>query len=478
MFPLFVYPNYFAEPMVLSALAVAASIIALSLMFGEFFSNAALKAFGKAEAKELGVSAVIIALAILLITPGSAFDLAANGFAPPPPAGQPPEVCQEWLDSHGGAMVFEPVTGSYSVPGGNMAFGTAGHFLGCRFNWNDLFSFFSNPINNSLLDGVLLPHLIGNYAEFMVIEAITGFLSSFNVAFSLPVPLFPGFDFNPEISGLLPFIFVTPINEAHTLIVDIAGTLVAATASQKMLLDFIEANTMSLILPIGIIMRVFPFTRKTGSTIVAFAFAAYFIFPMSVLINARLYEAIQNPPCDNLKPVGAVCQVNSECCSGNCGMDGKCQAKITNYGDYLSSFTICGDSLGEANWRRLEPLLDAEEQKEREFLAQLEQERQRTGKLTQTQEQQRQRLIELELRKAIVAQQEARGQGNYFLPPPGEILEWVWARFEHAVLETAKTLVLVALFIVMEIIIVLTLFKDFSLLIGGEPKLLGISKLV
>jgi hypothetical protein len=477
MFPLFVYPDYFAEPMVLSAFAVAVSIIALSLMFGEFFSNAALKAFGKAELKELGVSAVIIALAILLITPGSVFDLAASGFAPPAPAGQPPEVCQEWKEQYG-APYPDPLTGFYRVENSSIAFGTAGHFLGCRFDWGDLFLFFSNPISNSLLDGVLLPHLIGNYAEFMVIEAVTGFLSSFNVAFSLPVPLFPGFDFNPEISGILPFIFVTPVNEAHTLIVDIAGTLVAATASQKMLLDFIEINTMSLILPIGLIMRVFPFTRKTGSTIVAFAFAAYFIFPMSVLINARLYDAIQDPPCDSLKPVDAVCSVNSECCSGNCGMDGKCQAKITNYGDYLSSFTICGDSLGEANSQRLEPILNAEEQEERDYLAELEALRRGAADEQKPQDMQRQRLLELQLRKAIVEQQEARGQGNYFLPPPGEILVWVWARFEHAVLETAKNLVLTALFIVIEIIIVLTLFKDFSLLIGGEPKLLGISKLV
>jgi hypothetical protein len=199
---------------------------------------------------------------------------------------------------------------------------------------------------------------------------------------------------------------------------------------------------------------------------------------MSVLINARLYDAIQDPPCDSLKPVDAVCSVNSECCSGNCGMDGKCQAKITNYGDYLSSFTICGDSLGEANSQRLEPILNAEEQEERDYLAELEALRRGAADEQKPQDMQRQRLLELQLRKAIVEQQEARGQGNYFLPPPGEILVWVWARFEHAVLETAKNLVLTALFIVIEIIIVLTLFKDFSLLIGGEPKLLGISKLV
>ena len=49
---------------------------------------------------------------------------------------------------------------------------------------------------------------------------------------------------------------------------------------------------------------------------------------------------------------------------------------------------------------------------------------------------------------------------------------------DSLVMEAMQFTVLVLLFMVIEIIITMTLLKDFSLLIGGEPRVFGMSKLV
>ena len=48
---------------------------------------------------------------------------------------------------------------------------------------------------------------------------------------------------------------------------------------------------------------------------------------------------------------------------------------------------------------------------------------------------------------------------------------------ESLVLDTARFAMVALLFIVLEIVITFTLMKDFALLIGGEPRIFGITKL-
>ena len=74
--------------------------------------------------------------------------------------------------------------------------------------------------------------------------------------------------------------FITPF--AASLLVQYLG------------LQIIHATALTVVLPAGILMRIFPPTRDAGSFLIASALAFYFVFPFCYLINAHvmyyLYE--------------------------------------------------------------------------------------------------------------------------------------------------------------------------------------------
>jgi hypothetical protein len=67
---------------------------------------------------------------------------------------------------------------------------------------------------------------------------------------------------------------------------------------------------------------------------------------------------------------------------------------------------------------------------------------------------------------------------NMINPLPGASSQTVFNLMEVMILDVGHFVLLALLFLVLEIILTLTLFKDFAMLIGGEPRLFGISKLV
>jgi hypothetical protein len=283
---------------VLIAFSAAISIISLAWMAGEFFSMPSIKGFARTEIFELGVSAAVLLLALALVIPGGPFDMIANGFLL---NGVPhDQVCPEWKVGKS----YNAVSQTWFTSGGQpapLAFGQAGYFLGCKpnmaafaqkydqimnlnvdFSWNDLVPNF--------FEGVLSAKLSLGYVSLMGTEMMTGILSGFYTSIHIPVFEVIGIDL-----GLNPWIAMTPLNQFHTTVVDLVGTTLASVVGQKMLLDFVEETMLSYFLPLGLLMRVFPFTRRTGSTIIAVVFAAYFIYPISILVNQQIFEMIANP---------------------------------------------------------------------------------------------------------------------------------------------------------------------------------------
>lgn len=482
--------NFFADPMVAAALVISIAVVALSYAMGEALSNPAIKGFGKVELRELGINAAIIAIIMVMLLPGGPFDLIGKGLAPPPPPNTQPDnplgACEEWVKIH----PYDSVTQQYD---GNTAYASAGYFLGCRISgvWNALLLGVPYAASNvwDSGNGVLLPKLVGAYLEFMEFEVITGFLSSLNLGINLFQGQAFGLPIEVDMHGVLPFIFITPINEAHTLIVDITGTLVAATMTQKMLLDFIESTVPTLILPLGVLMRAFPFTRKTGSTVLCFGIVAYFIYPLSVLVNARIYDMLENPVCAaGEKIVGEACTLDSECCSRSC-RKGECASPLTDFTEYQSTLAICQDTnklatvdLASGKLQEIEDINKVNIKKLEEEKLQSAEKASKTNPRLKTGIEERKRVQQVKDDWKHDSLQVA----ELVLASPLNVGRWIFSGFsggaagllEHITMDTAKHLVLIALFVVIEIVITLTLFKDFALLIGGEPRLMGITKLV
>ena len=78
----------------------------------------------------------------------------------------------------------------------------------------------------------------------------------------------------------------------------------ASLLFQKLFLQFIKDIAFTIVLPIGFILRVFPFTREAGAFIIAAAIAFYAVFPLTYVFNQMIMmEVLQDPMvaswCDN-----------------------------------------------------------------------------------------------------------------------------------------------------------------------------------
>ncbi|MEM4634104.1 MAG: hypothetical protein QW275_03035, partial [Candidatus Anstonellaceae archaeon] len=167
----FAYPNFFSEPLLISAFLFATSSIALSWMASEFFSMPSLKAFAKQELRELGITLLVVLLAIGLVMPDSLFDIVGKGMVPNPPYPNCPEA----------------------NPTANFAFNQAAYFLGCKVSFSEWTDYFTFGVFGSRPKGILMPDLMDAYRELMGYEIATGFLSTFTFGIPLTKGLIPAF---------------------------------------------------------------------------------------------------------------------------------------------------------------------------------------------------------------------------------------------------------------------------------------------
>ncbi|MFA6214130.1 MAG: hypothetical protein WC717_02525 [Candidatus Micrarchaeia archaeon] len=460
-----------ANSYVMMAFAFAVSIIALSFMAGEFMSMPSLKGFAKAELYELGVSAVILVILLVFIIPGGPFDMIGRGFmapvqpvdpnAPPPPY-VGPALCKEWRMLHGDPVI--DASGTWSVPNGNIVFGQANYFLGCapdfaNMDWNPF-----GGIPPQSFSGVMTSRLAKGYVSLMLTQMFTGLLAGFYTSISLSM-----FKVLSVDVGFVPWVALGPLNQAHTTIVDLIGTTFAAFTAQNMLLKFIEKSAIAFFLPFGLMLRAFPFTRKTGSTIIAVMVAAYFIYPVSILINEQIWIMIADPPCQGGAVVGGTCQEDADCCSFNCRA-GVCSVKVTDFKEYASIYEICEDPEEiDATLAQI-----AKEQDDRMLEIYF------SGNPSTTEPTQAEARLNDGL--GTLAKQNAQATWTFtkslLNPLPGHTAQTVFSQIEVMVVDAGQFALLGMIFTVITIVMSLTMLKDFAILIGGEPRIFGLSKLV
>ncbi len=81
-------------------------------------------------------------------------------------------------------------------------------------------------------------------------------------------------------------IFFVPLSQISNSIM----TGVGLNTALKQFLIFVKENAFSLLLPAGIILRSFAFSRRIGSTLIAIGISLYVALPLSVIIGENLYE--------------------------------------------------------------------------------------------------------------------------------------------------------------------------------------------
>jgi len=74
--------------------------------------------------------------------------------------------------------------------------------------------------------------------------------------------------------------FITPLAE----IADYMYSSLKALSFQRALLRFFEESALTVFLPLGVVLRIFPPTRGAGGMLIALAFSFFFVFPLTYLI--------------------------------------------------------------------------------------------------------------------------------------------------------------------------------------------------
>lgn len=143
---------------------------------------------------------------------------------------------------------------------------------------------------------MLRSKLMSLYFNLYFYELIFGFLST--LGFSIPLPaLGPAsllaFIINLPTISFAPLSGLTPLSNAHTIVVEAVGTALLAVLARQVLLEFVM-KYMFVFLVIGAGLRSMWFTRRTGSSILALAGVSYFVYPLAVLLsNYLIFQAYE-----------------------------------------------------------------------------------------------------------------------------------------------------------------------------------------
>ncbi len=134
------------------------------------------------------------------------------------------------------------------------------------------------------VNGASYPTLIDSVLEVMVPLSLLysglSLLSSIKLDFVVV-----SFGLNGAFTPVL-----TPIRYA----IDVLSATLIGVETQGVLLQFISMTAIPILLPVGIVLRTFYFTRRLGGTIMAIAIGLFAVFPMTYVLDANLASAYSN----------------------------------------------------------------------------------------------------------------------------------------------------------------------------------------
>ncbi|MEW6034968.1 MAG: hypothetical protein AB1529_00005 [Candidatus Micrarchaeota archaeon] len=138
--------------------------------------------------------------------------------------------------------------------------------------------------------GLIEEKLKDQYKDLYMFEMLIGFLSTISFPLGSPVPAVNVISFS-----LAPFTGLSLLSQAHTVIVESIGYLITVLWAKQFILIFARDAVPILLFPLGLVLRVIPFFRRTGSSVIAVAFAMYFIMPFAIILSNYLIFDVFRP---------------------------------------------------------------------------------------------------------------------------------------------------------------------------------------
>lgn len=303
---------------------------------------------------------------------------------------------------------------------------------------------------------ILFGQLKNIYLHLYLYEVLIGFLSTVYITLGT---------FNPGLA-LLPISFpplvgLSLLSNAHTVLVEAIGmTMVSVIAKQHLIL-FSAYAIPAVFLPLGLVFRAIPFLRVTGSSIISVSIALFFVFPLSVLLSNYLIFDLYKPVDMMYAPTSiGFCKAQADGTSPEIAL-GEKAAKIeevrSEWGKLMNTPGQSQEggalakifSFGRGIWNFLSGVASAAKDI---FLFMVG--------------------IFGEFTKSVI------GIGWKATAPSVGVTSGLYYFVMEEVVLVSQFVVLVLVCSVFEIILTVTMYRNISLLIGGEMDLIGLSKLV
>ncbi len=115
---------------------------------------------------------------------------------------------------------------------------------------------------------------------------ISGMLAAVSSVY-VAIALISSLKFNFVIGISLSAIFTPLLSVLGNIITTIVFSMLSIEV-QAALLKFAGITSITILLPIGIVLRTFYFTRKLGGAIIALSIGLFCVFPLTYLLNAQL----------------------------------------------------------------------------------------------------------------------------------------------------------------------------------------------
>lgn len=126
-----------------------------------------------------------------------------------------------------------------------------------------------------------------------VLSQTTGLMLGF-LSLSAALGVVAGLNLNIAIASISFYSVFNPIINEIQYFIKALTTISISAIVQSSLLTFIASSAITVILPVGLILRTFYPTRKTGGFLIAVAIGMYVILPMSYVLDANMINNYSN----------------------------------------------------------------------------------------------------------------------------------------------------------------------------------------
>ena len=137
---------------------------------------------------------------------------------------------------------------------------------------------------------IFIAKLKTQYTSLYLFEVLIGFLSTVSFPIGSPLPAVNIISFS-----LMPYDGLSMLSNAHTVVVEAIGYLMTSMWAKEFIVSFAKNVVPTILFPLGIVMRAFPWYRATGSSLIAICAVVYFIYPLAVIFSNYLVFDVYKP---------------------------------------------------------------------------------------------------------------------------------------------------------------------------------------